>query len=234
MANIAGMTGESGLAVRAGDHANSWLPLYHDMGLIGFMLGPLSSQLAIDYLSPRDFARRPLQWLTLIAQRRASITYSPSFGYDLTTRRAQTQALEGLDLSCVRVAGIGGDMIQHGVLRRFAERFGPAGFDPGAFTPSYGMAEVCLALSFGHRGDGFRIDDVDRALLSDERIATPVPESESSRAFVLCGLPLPGHAVEIRDEAGKVLPERRVGRIFARGRASWPAISRRPRPLPTR
>jgi fatty-acyl-CoA synthase len=217
MANLAGITSDSGIAISPGDRANSWLPLYHDMGLIGFLLSPLAAQLTIDYLSARDFARRPMQWLSLISQHRASIIYSPSFGYDLTTRRAQTQALGDLDLSCLRVAGIGGDMIRPTVLRRFAERFAPVGFDERAFTPSYGMAEVCLALSFGHRGGGFRLDEVDRQQLSDERLATPVPVSESSRTFVLCGLPLPKHDVEIRDDTGKPLPERHVGRIFAKG-----------------
>ncbi|MBM3620435.1 MAG: fatty acyl-AMP ligase [Alphaproteobacteria bacterium] len=217
MANIAGQIGDHGLAIGPRDHVTSWLPLYHDMGLIGFMLAPMAAQRSIDYLSARDFARRPMQWLSLISQRRSSITYSPSFGYDLTTRRAQTQSLDGLDLSCVRIAGIGGDMIQPSVLARFAARFGPAGFDTGAFMPSYGMAEVCLALSFGRRGDGFHVDTVDRQQLSEDRVARAVAPSESSRAFVLCGLPLPEHPVEIRDEAGAVLPERRVGRIFAKG-----------------
>lgn len=217
MANIAGQIGDRGLAVVAQDHLTSWLPLYHDMGLIGFLLAPLASQRAIDYLSARDFARRPLQWLSLMSQRRATITYSPSFGYDLTTRRAQTQAIDGLDLSGLRIAGIGGDMIQASVLSRFAARFGPVGFKAGAFLPSYGMAEVCLALSFAKIGDGFHIDHVDRAHLSEERVATPVRQSETSRAFVLCGLPLPGHVVEIRDEAGACLPDRCVGRVFAKG-----------------
>ena len=217
MANLDGQIGDNGLAVNAQDHLTSWLPLYHDMGLIGFMLAPLASQRSIDYLSARDFAKRPLQWLSLMSQRRTTITYSPSFGYDLTTRRAQTQSISGLDLSHLRIAGIGGDMIQSSVLGRFAERFAPAGFNAGAFMPSYGMAEVCLALSFGKRGGGFHVDTVDRELLSEERVATPVPESESSRAFVLCGLPLPGHPVEIRDEAGKPLPDRCVGRVFTKG-----------------
>jgi fatty-acyl-CoA synthase len=228
MANIAGQIGDNGLAVVAEDHLTSWLPLYHDMGLIGFLLAPLASQRAVDYLSPRDFARRPLQWLTLMSQRGATITYSPSFGYDLTTRRAQTQAIDGLDLSRVRIAGIGGDMIQPSVLSRFAERFAAAGFDAGAFMPSYGMAEVCLALSFGKRGIGSRVDTVDRQQLSDARVATPVPVSESARNFALCGLPLPGHTVEIRDEDGKALPERRVGRIFARGPSVMPGYFEAP------
>jgi fatty-acyl-CoA synthase len=217
MANLDGITGDNGICNASDDHTASWLPLYHDMGLIGFLLTPLATQRAIDYLSARDFARRPLQWLSLISQRRATITFSPSFGYDLTTRRAQTRSFEDLDLSSLRIAGIGGDMIQASVLRRFAERFGPAGFNPRAFTPSYGMAECCLALSFVKLGDGFRVDEVDRESLSHQRIATPVAESASSRSFVLCGLPLPKHSVEIRDEAGKVLPERHVGRIFAKG-----------------
>lgn len=228
MANINCMTGEPGLEVSPQDHVTSWLPLYHDMGLIGFMMGPLSSQRSVDYLSPRDFARRPLQWLSLMSQRRASITYSPSFGYDLATRRAQTQAIDGLDLSCVRIAGIGGDMIQPSVLRRFVERFGEVGFDAGAFTPSYGMAEVCLAISFAKRGGGFHVDHVDRARLSEERVAQPVLASETSREFVLCGFVLQGHKAEIRDQAGAALPARRAGRIFVKGPSVMPGYFEAP------
>ena len=219
MANIDGMVSDAGLGVRPGDAAVSWLPWYHDMGLIGFLIGPMCSQRTVDYLAPREFGRRPMQWLNLISQRRATITYSPSFGYDLVARRAQTQALDGLSLNCLRVAGIGGDMIQARVLRRFVETFGPKGFDGGAFLPSYGMAEVCLALSFVARGDGFGVDHVDRAALSEENLARPAAGADetAAREFVVCGTPLPGHVVEIRDEAGKLLGERQVGRIFAQG-----------------
>ena len=140
MANLGGITGPAGLEVVPGDRAASWLPLYHDMGLIGFLMAPLSTQLSLDYLTPRDFARRPTQWLNLISRNRGTIAYSPSFGYDLATRRAASQVPADLDLSCWRHAGIGGDMIRPDVLDRFAATFESAGFDRKAFIPSYGMA----------------------------------------------------------------------------------------------
>src|SRR6185503_9357980 len=105
MANITGSLAAQ--EVSATDSGVSWLPLYHDMGLIGFVLAPMCAQRSVDLLAPWDFARRPLQWLSLISRRRASITYSPSFGYDLVTRRAQTQSLSGIDLSSLRLAGVG-------------------------------------------------------------------------------------------------------------------------------
>ena len=127
MANLAGITGPAGLEVVPGDRAVSWLPLYHDMGLIGFLMAPLSTQLSLDYLTPRDFARRPTQWLNLISKNRGTIAYSPSFGYDLATRRAANQVPADLDLSCWRHAGIGGDMIRPDVLDRFAATFETTG-----------------------------------------------------------------------------------------------------------
>jgi fatty-acyl-CoA synthase len=172
-------------------------------------------------MSSSDFARRPLQWLSLASRRRATVTYSPSFGYDLTARRAQTQSLDGLDLSSLRIAGIGGDMIQAPVLRRFIETFAPAGFDGRAFLPCYGMAEVCVALSFPRKGHGFSVDTVDRGDLVERQTATPAA-GVNTREFVVCGTPLPGHPVEIRDEVGAPLGERRVGRIFARGPSVMP------------
>lgn len=216
MANIDGTLSEHGIDLRAEDHPVTWLPWYHDMGLVGFMLAAMCGQRSIDAMSPSDFARRPLQWLNLISQRRGTVTYSPSFGYDLTARRAQTQSLPDLDLSSLRLAGIGGDMIQAPVLRRFIETFAPAGFDPRAFLPCYGMAEVCVALSFTRLASGFSVDSVDRPQLVDRHVAAPSSDA-NSREFVVCGRPLPGHPVEIRDEAGRVLGERRVGRIFVRG-----------------
>jgi fatty-acyl-CoA synthase len=135
MANVAGMVGPAGLDVGEGDRGTSWLPLYHDMGLIGFVMAPLSAQLSVDYLTPRDFARRPMQWLNLISRNRSSISYSPSFGYDLATRRGVMQVPADLDLSCWRHAGIGGDMVRPDVLDRFARAFEPEGLQPLRFHP---------------------------------------------------------------------------------------------------
>jgi fatty-acyl-CoA synthase len=210
MANLAGMTGPAGLDVVPGDRVVSWLPLYHDMGLIGFTLAPLASQLSIDYLTPRDFARRPMQWLNLMSKNGGTIAYSPSFGYDLATRRAASQVPDDLDLSRWRVAGIGGDMIRPDVLERFAEAFAGRGFDARAFLPSYGMAEVCLAITFAEHRTGVRTDTV------------------GARRFVICGKVLPGHRLEVRGEDGAVLGERAVGRIFVQGPSIMPGYYNEP------
>ena len=225
MANLAGMTGPAGLDVVVGDRAVSWLPLYHDMGLIGFLMAPLSAQLSIDYMTPRDFARRPMQWLNLMSRNRGTISYSPSFGYDLAVRRGAAQVPADLDLSCWRHAGIGGDMVRADVLERFASTFEAAGFSSKAFIPSYGMAEVCLAITFSPHDRGVCTDTVDRAALAETQRAVPATDptdDRQARRFVLCGRVLPGHQLEVRDADGKVLTDREVGRIFVKGPSIMP------------
>lgn len=225
MANLAGMTGPAGLDVVVGDRAVSWLPLYHDMGLIGFLMAPLSAQLSIDYMTPRDFARRPMQWLNLMSRNRGTISYSPSFGYDLAVRRGAAQVPADLDLSCWRHAGIGGDMVRADVLERFASTFEAAGFSSKAFIPSYGMAEVCLAITFSPHDRGVCTDTVDRAALAETQRAVPATDptdDRQARRFVLCGRVLPGHQLEVRDADGKVLADREVGRIFVKGPSIMP------------
>ena len=199
MANIDGSLASQ--QIDADDSGVSWLPLYHDMGLIGFVLAPMCAQRSVDLLAPRDFARRPLQWLSLISRRRATITYSPSFGYELAARRAQAQMPGELDLSCVKLAGVGADMIRPAALRRFADTFACRGFDDRAFMANYGLAEVCVGLSFGRRSGGLRTD------------------RRGSREFVLCGRPLADHRVEIRNDTGQPLGEREIGRLFVSGRS---------------
>jgi fatty-acyl-CoA synthase len=225
MANIAGMIGPGGLDLTADDRTVSWLPLYHDMGLVGFLLAPLANQSSIDYLTSRDFARRPMQWLNLISRNRGTVAYSPSFGYDLATRRGGNQIPADLDLTCWRHAGIGGDMVRPDVLARFAETFAPFGFDPKIFIPSYGMAEVCLAITFSPGRVGVRTDTVDRAVLANEQRAQPAGDPNDltkARRFVLCGKVLPEHRLEVRGPDGKVLPDRIVGRIFVSGPSIMP------------
>jgi fatty-acyl-CoA synthase len=233
MANLAGITGPGGLDVVEGDRATSWLPLYHDMGLIGFLMAPLACQLSIDYLTPRDFARRPMQWLNLISRNRGTIAYSPSFGYDLAVRRGASQAPADLDLSCWRHAGIGGDMVRADVLDRFAETFESKGFRRSAFIPSYGMAEVCLAITFSPGGSGARTDTVDRAALAEADRAQPATDPQDfhrARRFVICGKVLPGHELEVRNDQGLALVDRCVGRIFVKGPSIMPGYFREPGP----
>ncbi len=207
-----------GLSVTEQDRCTSWLPFYHDMGLVGFFLMPMACQLTVDLLPTREFARRPLLWLDLIGRNGGTVSFSPSFGYELALRRAETASTEGLNLSTWRRAGIGGDMVRPLVLEKFAARFADCSFNAGAFVPCYGMAEATLALSFTPPGQGALQDVIDSAILEREHRAVPANGNTTrTRGFVYCGCMLPEHDAEVRGEQGETLPERQVGRIFVRG-----------------
>lgn len=220
MANLQGILGH-GLAIGPEDRAVSWLPAYHDMGFVGFVLAPLASQVSVDCLSPADFVKRPLLWLTLISRGRGTISFSPSFGYELCARRLRAEDVARLDLSSWRVAGVGAEMIRADFLERFVGVLAPAGFDPHAFLACYGMAECSLAISMAPLGKGLDVDEVDRRQLAEVSIAVAAHDvhagEPSAVTFVKCGTPLPGYEVEIRDENGREVRERRTGVIFVRG-----------------
>jgi fatty-acyl-CoA synthase len=215
LANARGISRDA-LRITAADRCTSWLPFYHDMGLVGFFLMPLTSQLSVDYLAPDEFARRPLIWPTLISRNGGTMSFSPSFGYDLSARRAMNADLGHLDLSRWRVAGIGGDQIRPGILARFAETFGRAGFRKEALVASYGMAEATLGMSFAPLDRGIEVDRVDLGRLRREGRAVPA-EGENVRDLVICGEPLPNHELQVRDAGGSVVAERHVGHIMFRG-----------------
>lgn len=217
MANLQGIT-RDGLGVQPGDRCVSWLPFYHDMGLVGFVLGPMASQLSVDYLRTQDFAMRPRQWLSLISQNRGTISFAPPFGYDICTRRVRESDMERFDLSSWRIAGIGAEPIRAEVLNRFAMQFERTGFDRKAFLPCYGLAESTLGVSFARRDTGIQTDRINRWELEHHSQAIPFdgPDSNAS-SFVNCGAALPGHTLEIRDDNGHALPERAIGRITLKG-----------------
>jgi fatty-acyl-CoA synthase len=198
------------------DKGVSWLPLFHDMGLIGFVVGPLFTNVPCVLLPTASFARRPRIWLDKIHQHRGTITYAPNFAYALVTKRLKEKDLGGLDLSCVRISGCGAEPIQASVLRDFARALAPAGFNPRALLPSYGMAEATLAITFTPLGDGIRADAVDaKALTAGE--AVPASSAEGAGEVVDCGRAFPGHEIAIVDAEGRKVGDRRVGQIVVRG-----------------
>ena len=216
MANCQAIT-RGGLKVTPADRAVSWLPLFHDMGLVGFLLSPLSAQMSVDLLPTGAFVRRPLLWLDLMTRNGGTVAYSPSFGYELCARRAENASIEGLDLSGWRAAGIGGDMVRAAPLERFASVFGAVGFQREAYVASYGMAEATLALTMAPLGKGLICDTLDVPRLEREGIAAPGEAADRSRDFARCGPALPGHEIEVRGADDAILPERLVGRVYARG-----------------
>ena len=219
MSNLAGII-RHGVKIGPGDRCFSWLPFYHDMGLVGLVLVPVAAQLSVDYLDTREFAMRPRQWLNLMTKTRATISFSPPFGFELCTRRLRPGEAGKYDLSNWRVAGVGAEMIRSETLTRFAKALAPAGFDEKAFLACYGMAECSLAISFSPLFEGHSTDCVDGDHHSDHQEALPIANLENpgrARCFVECGKPLPGYEVEIRNDECKVLSDRHSGTIFVRG-----------------
>ncbi len=210
-----------GIQIRPDDRAVSWLPYFHDMGLVGLVLAPLAAQFTVDYLNTRDFAMRPRLWLTLMSQNRATLSFSPPFGYELAARRIREKEVQNFDLSAWRIAGVGAETIRTESLELFADLLAPSGFDRRSFVPCYGMAECSLAVTFSQLGQGVDVDHVNADKLATENIALPVhptrDDTDTTNKFTNCGAPLPGFDVEIRDEQGRVLPERHCGTLFVRG-----------------
>jgi fatty-acyl-CoA synthase len=199
------------------DKGVSWLPLFHDMGLIGFVIGPLFSNIEVVFLPTASFVRAPRLWLDTMHKHRATITYAPNFAYALVAKRVKERDVAGLDLSSLRVAGCGAEPIQARTLRDFAAKLAPAGFDPRAFLPSYGMAEATLAITFVEKGAGLSTDLVDAKALQAKKATPTVGEGEGVREIVNCGRAFPDHEVAIVDENGHALPDRTVGEIVTRG-----------------
>ncbi len=210
--------GKYGVQVQDSDRSVSWLPFYHDMGLVGGFLTALCSQVSMDFLATEDFARRPLTWLKMISDNPdTSACFSPSFGYDITTRRVGPEALAKFDLSRWRLAGNGGDMIRPDVMQKFIDTFAPCGFRAEAFVPSYGLAECTLGVSFMPLGEGIVTDEVDKAVLRDIGLKLKSDDIGGTRQFVNCGKPLPGYDIQIRSRDGEVLSGRSIGTLFVKG-----------------
>ncbi len=219
LANTHGMSFH-GVRLLDTDRCVSWLPFYHDMGLVGTLLTSLTCQLSVDFIPTEEFARRPLSWLRVLSATKGTITYSPTFGFDICTRRAamRASAMEGLDLSAVRVAGIGAEMIRPDVMTEFHDTFGQIGFSDKAFLPSYGLAECTLGVSFGQVGKGIEIDMIEEAALTgDRQMLVKGSDDKRMREVVNCGKLLPEYEIEIRDEGDTPLADRQVGRVYLRG-----------------
>lgn len=206
------------------DRCVSWLPLFHDMGLIGGMLLGLYLGTAPHLMEPRTFLLRPVSWLDAMSRFRATFTVAPNFAYSLVATRVPAAALRGLDLSSVRLFFDGAEPIDRASIDGFVERFRSVGVKASAMYPVYGLAEATLAASFPTPGEGARFDHVDRSALASRRVAERVASSEESALAVAClGRPLPGHRVSIALPGSDVeLGEREIGEVVVEG----PSISR--------
>lgn len=213
---------EDGLRVRDDDVGVSWLPLYHDMGLIGFVLAPLFHRVPVVYLPSLLFLKRPVTWFQALTRHGGSIAFAPNFAFALCVKRIRASDLDGLDLSKWRVAGCGAEPIRPETLEGFADAFAGLGFRKEAIVPSYGMAEATLAVAFSELGDGMKTIGVDGpALWSDGRARVLADGDDSAVRFVSCGREFPEHVVRVfsPDDASSEapLPERVVGELRIRG-----------------
>jgi len=227
LANIRAM----GRAVSASssDVFVSWLPLYHDMGLIGAWLGSLYFSSPLILMSPLAFLARPIRWLRAIHRFGGTLSAAPNFAYELCLRRITDDELEGIDLRSWRIAFNGAEAVSPTTLQRFIDRFKKFGFKPEAMTPVYGLAESSVGLAFPPLGRGPVIDRIKRHHFMQTGRAEPALEGEGeSLLFVNCGRPLPGHQIRIIDNLGRELPDRREGKLQFKGPSATSGYFRNP------
>ncbi len=228
LANVRGI----GAGVRAvpTDVVVSWLPLYHDMGLIGSWLFSLYHGFPITILSPLDFLVRPERWLWALSDSGGTLCPAPNFAFELCVRKIRDEALADVDLSRWRVAINAGEPVLPATLDRFAERFRPWGFDPRAFLPLYGLAESSVALTCLPPCRGPRVDSVQRSAFEQQGRAVPTNGSapRDTLRFVSNGKAMPGHEVRVVGANGANVPERVRGRILFRGPSRTDGYFRNP------
>jgi acyl-CoA synthetase (AMP-forming)/AMP-acid ligase II len=204
-----------GLNVRPSDRAISWLPLYHDMGLIGLVLAPLVASIPCTFIPTMSFIKNATIWMEIISKHKGTLSFAPNFAYALVTKRARPEQIARWDLSGMRVFGCGAEPINPGTMRAFVKAFEPAGLKPEALLPCYGMAEATLAISFVAPDEPLRTDRIDAERYHLDRKAAPA--ADGALEIVNCGRTFPGHEVSVQDEDGRILPDRHVGELCLRG-----------------
>jgi len=215
-----------GTRLGPGDVGVSWLPLYHDMGLIGMLMVPMLSGFDLALAPPQDFLAAPADWMRWMSEQRATLACGPNFAYALAARALGR--LAGIDLSRWRIALNGAEPIDPGAVESFLETGGPHGLDPKAAFCVYGMAEATLAISFPEPGTGMAVDTVDRMTLEHERYAAPVTGGDGARRLALLGQPLRNFEVRVCDpDTGAIRGAREVGEIELRGPSITPGYWRR-------
>ena len=226
---------KDGIAITPDDVGCSWLPLYHDMGLIGFVIAPLINRTKVVFLPPLLFLKRPIAWFQAITRHKGSISWAPNFAFALCAKRIRERDLEGIDLSSWRVAGCGAEPIRPETLENFANMFSKVGFRKEALLPSYGMAESSLAISFTEVFEGQKTIGVDSETLWAENTAKKVPEDDpGAMRLVSCGRRFPEHDIaafaQDDDKSESRLPERAVGELRIKGpsvmRGYWEDVER--------
>ena len=217
LANIRAM-GEAA-RVDSADVFVSWLPLYHDMGLIGaWHAASLYFGMLLVVMSPLEFLARPARWLEAVTEYSGTLSAAPNFAYESCTERVSDAELAALDLSSWRLTFNGSEPVSASTIERFATRFGPRGFRPEAMCPAYGLAEVGVGVAFTPVGRQPRVDTVSVAGLEQNGLAAPTAKGDpKTLSLVSCGVPLPGYELRVVDDRGTVLPERHQGRVELRG-----------------
>jgi fatty-acyl-CoA synthase len=215
-----------GAALSPEDVGLTWLPLYHDMGLIGMLTTPMVTGFELVVAPPQDFLAAPGDWMRWMSDYRGTVTCAPNFGYALAARALRR--LDGIDLSSWRLGLNGAEPIDPTSVETFLEAGAPHGLDPKTAFCVYGMAEATLAISFPEPGTGITVDTVDRGVLELERYAAPTTSSPGARRLALLGRPLRGLEVRIADpDSGAVRADREVGEIELRGNSVTPGYFRR-------